>query len=346
MKHMRLRLVLWTVLIVFVSSVLATALVALIGGSFAEGAWRPVLPFSLALRSILTPIFSVAIAMGILATSSRKMVAPMAELTRATREIAAGNFDVRVSEWPRQDEIGQLARDFNLMARELKSNEYLRKDFVSNVSHEFKTPLAIIHGYAKLLENEALSPEERREYALTIRKESERLLTLSSNILRLSKLDNQFIQDPPLRFSLDEQLRQVIVFLEPQWGAKEIVFDVDLPPVPYLGNEDLLLQVWMNLIGNAIKFSKTGGAIGVRMRQTEGGVEVCVEDHGIGMDADTLPHIFEQFYQGDSSHAENGNGLGLAIVKKILDTHGGHIAVKSAPGQGAAFTVFLPVKEA
>ena len=271
------------------------------------------------------------------------ITAPVKRLSRATKEIAKGNFDISV-DYDAQDEIGQLAQNFNLMAKELKNMEYLRKDFVSNVSHEFKTPIASIQGFAQLLKTKNLTPEEFQEYTDIIIKESARLSRLSANLLRLSRLENQSIPSPQTQFSLDEQIRKTIVLLENDWSRKNLELDINLERITYLGDEEMLQQVWINLLSNAIKFSHPGGLLSVRLFLKENYACAEISDTGDGISPEAQKRIFEKFYQGDSSHSREGNGLGLAIVKQILDSCGGLVSVESQLGEGTTFTVLLPMQ--
>ena len=274
----------------------------------------------------------------------RHSVRPIIKLTNATREIADGNFDVKIDHRSK-DEIGQLTNNFNRMVSELKQMDTLRKDFVSNVSHEFKTPIASIQGFARLLQKDDLPEEDRKEYARIIVEESGRLSHLTSNMLKLSKLENQEIIQKHERFYLDEQIRKSILLLEPEWEKKEIRWDIELDRAMISGDEELLQQVWINLIGNAIKFSDQGGRILVELQHTREGVQIFVKDDGRGMTKQTKARIFEKFYQGEEAHGIEGSGLGLPLVKRIVDLHDGKVEVESEPEKGAAFTVLLPVQE-
>jgi signal transduction histidine kinase len=277
----------------------------------------------------------------ILALASNRMLKPILKLTAATQKLAKGDFDVKVDIESR-DEIGILIKNFNRMAEELGRMEYLQKDFVRNVSHEFKTPIASIQGFAKLLQNKDLPEKERLEFSGIILEETERLSQLSSNILRLSKLENQKEPAPGREFQLDEQIRSAIVLLEPKWSQKKLNFTVRLDKLPYVGDEELLQQVWINLIENAVKFSYSEGAVDITAAESGHAIEVEITDHGAGMDEATQQRIFERFYQGNTSHSSEGSGLGLSIVKRILELSGGEIQVKSSPNQGTSFLVRLP----
>ena len=278
----------------------------------------------------------------ILAFASGKMLKPILKLTAATQKVARGEFDVSV-DIKKNDEIGILIKNFNKMAKELGNMEYLQKDFTRNVSHEFKTPIASIQGFAKLLQNENLSREEQLEFSGIILEETERLSRLSSNILRLSKLEYQNELSSKKEFLLDEQIRSVIVLLEQKWSKKNLDLIVNMEKICYAGDEELLQQVWINLIENAIKFSDEGGSLSISLAQTEHHVEVEIADNGIGMDEETKQRIFERFYQGNASHSIEGSGLGLSIVKRILDLINGEIQVKSSLNRGTVFLVKLPI---
>ncbi len=282
-------------------------------------------------------IFSVVIGTSLFAMFGQKPLKPVRELKQAVRQIIQGNYQVKVA-LSHIPEMDALIADFNAMARELGGVEALRNDFIDNFSHEFRTPIVSIRGFAKLLKNESLSDVERQEYLDIIIDESNRLVQLSSNVLILSKIENQTLlpEKSPLR--LDEQLRRVIVFLESSWKKKKLNLEIDLEPVTVLGNEELLKQAWINLIGNAIKFTPENGQITIRL--TAPGI-VEISDTGIGMDLQTLQRIYEKFYQHDVSHAGQGNGLGLALVKRIIDLSGGTIEASSQPGKGSTFTVTL-----
>lgn len=293
-------------------------------------------------RLWMSIVLYVVISAVLVLTLANKVVDPVLRLTRATREVARGNFDVQI-ETERNDEIGGLTRNFNQMVRELRTIEYLRKDFITSVSHELKTPLATIRGYAGLLQNGELSEEERSEYATVIAAEAGRLASMSATMLNLSRLENQERLEDGSPFSLDEQIRRTIVILEPQWSRKSLSFDIDLEPVEIAGNEGLLQQVWLNLIGNAIKFSPDRGRIEVRAGRESDSVTVVIRDFGLGIEPDDLPRVFDKFFQADRTRSAEGSGLGLSLVKRIVALYGGSIKADSVPGEGATFTTVLPV---
>ena len=270
------------------------------------------------------------------------LLRPIRKLSEASQTVAKGNFDIKLDLRTDIEELNTTFDNFNNMITELNSIETLRNDFVANVSHEFKTPLAAIEGYTMLLQDESLSETERNEYISKITENTRRLSSLTGDILLISKLDNQTFNSEKHSFRLDEQLREAILIHEQGWTTKELELEIELAEICYNGEESLLLQVWQNLIGNAVKFTPEGGRITVRMTEFEDVVAVTVSDNGIGMDDATINHIFEKFYQADSSHRGEGNGLGLALCKKIVTRIGGSISAESTPGKGSVFTVILP----
>lgn len=277
--------------------------------------------------------------------SCAKYDKPMRRLSRAMRAVAQGDFTVSVQPVHKRnkfDYMDLMFEDFNSMVHELSSIETMKDDFIANVSHEIKTPLAVIRGYASALLRGNLSEEEQREYAATIASASESLSVLISNILRLNKLENQEIVPNAAPYDLTRQLSDCALAHEEQWERKHIDFDAQLEErVMILADESMLEIVFNNLIANAIKFTEPGGRIVLRQEKAGGDVVVTVSDTGCGMDEGTVKHIFDKFYQGDSSHSREGNGLGLALVKRVLDISGGSIAVRSAPGEGSEFIVRL-----
>lgn len=271
------------------------------------------------------------------------IIRPIQNMSDAFDELSKGNFSVKVPADEKVAEIREMARHFNAMTYDLSHMETLRSDFVANVSHEFKTPIAAIEGYATLLQNPNLTREKHDHYVEIILDNSRRLSSLSSNILALSKLENQEMIVDNREFRLDEQLRKCVLMLEDKWTAKQIEFDMELPKQMYYGSESLLAQVWSNILDNAIKHSPTGSVIHVNIQAAEKALTVSIADHGDGMTEEVQKHIFEKFYQGDNSRKAEGNGLGLALVKRIVDLCRGSITVDSAPGQGATFSVHLPL---
>jgi len=286
---------------------------------------------AMALNMILSSVF-VSAALIFIISRIRKV-------TAATREVARGNFNVELFT-RNDDEIGELMRNFNTMTRELRQSEYLKKDFVSTVSHEFKTPITAIEGFARLLRNENLTPQQYNEYTEIIIKETARLGGLSTNLLRLSLLDHSGFMPETAPFYLDEQIRGTILLLERAWEEKNISFDIEMEEILYNGNEELLSQVWINILGNAIKFSPHGGSIGVKMADTSGFVTVEITDNGPGIAPQHHDKIFTRFYKASKPGAD-GNGLGLPIAKRIVELSGGEIGFVSQLGN-TTFFVKLP----
>lgn len=267
---------------------------------------------------------------------------PIVKLGDALGKVAEGDFDVRLSTRHVFSEIRQINQDFNLMTKELGSIEILKTEFVSDVSHEFKTPINAIEGYATLLQGaDRLDPEEQAVYVDKILFNTKRLSNLVGNILLLSKVDNQKIQTNVMQFRLDEQIRQSIVALEPKWSQKNVEFDVNLDRVEYTGNGNLLVHVWNNLIENAIKYGPDGGLISMKLTCEADDIIFTIADEGPGIPEEAKQHIFDRFYQVDSSRKTEGNGLGLALVKQILALSNGTISVENLPDKGCKFTVKL-----
>ena len=261
---------------------------------------------------------------------------------QATQSVAAGDYAVRVEMRGARGEVAEYIRSFNKMAEELSGVALLRMDFVNTFSHEFKTPLISIRGFAKLLQNDDLTPEQRQTYTNTVVQQSERLAAMSTHILELAQYENTEIVSGKTLYSLDEQLRRCVRQQERDWLQKGLTVEGDLDQVDYYGNEELVEHIWSNLLSNAIRFTPAGGQITVVLRQSEGEITVSVSDTGIGMDEETQRHIFEKFYRAAPYPDSRGNGLGLSIVRRVVALCGGRVAVFSRPGNGSTFTVTLP----
>ena len=275
--------------------------------------------------------------------AGRQPLSAITAMSEAAKEVAKGNFDISLSEDCPVEELQDMAHNFNLMAKELAGTELLRTDFVENVSHEFKTPLSAIEGYVTLLQKKDLSEEKRREYTGKILYNTRRLSALTSNILLLSRLENQELGIQKERFCLDEQLREVILAQEADWTAKELELEIDLETADYCGSKDLLVHVWENILSNAVKFAPQRGIIRILLRREDGRVLVCIADTGPGMSEEVRQRVFEKFYQGDVSRSSQGNGLGLALAKRIVDLHDGEISVSTKERKGTTFRVSLPL---
>ena len=269
---------------------------------------------------------------------------PVKIITEATEQIMQGDFSVRVRPMhgAGMEGFNQIGIAINAMAAELAGTETLRTDFIANVSHELKTPLAVMGNYATMLQRPDITEDEKNEYAKAISEAARKLAQLITNILKLNKLENQQIFPQPKEFDLGEQLCECLLVFEDAWEAKNLEIETDIEDdVRIKSDPELLSLVWNNLISNAVKFTPDGGTIGLSLKTEDSRVVVQVRDTGCGMTPQVGQHIFEKFYQGDTSHATQGNGLGLALVKRVVDILGGEISVQSLFGQGSTFTVSI-----
>ena len=269
---------------------------------------------------------------------------PVSKILEATEKIAAGDFSTRIEiehSYDKYSEFDAISENLNIMAAELGKSEMLKNDFISNVSHEMKTPLSLIGNYAAALADSNLDPETREKYAATLSKASNRLSRLVTDILKLNKLQNQEIKPEISRFNLSDALAECIISFEGNIEEKNLILECDLDDVFISSSHSLLEIVFSNLISNAVKFTEPGGKIAVTLKQTEDKAVVTVTDTGCGMTKEVGMRIFEKFYQGDTSHSGEGNGLGLALVKKVIDILGGEISVTSELRKGSTFTVTL-----
>jgi two-component system phosphate regulon sensor histidine kinase PhoR len=268
-----------------------------------------------------------------------------APIIDALERIARGDFSVRVgNEFEDNQIVSKLATSVNKMALELDQMENLRQEFISNVSHEIQTPLTSIRGFALALEDDRLSPEERSHYLNIIKEESNRLSRITADLLKLASLESEQLKFEPKRYRVDNQIRNLVLACEPQWRDKSIEMDISLREMEIVADEDLLGQVWTNLIHNSLKFTPQAASIKVTLRPCDGQVEFRISDTGIGISAEDQVRIFERFYKADQSRTRSngGSGLGLSIVKKIVEMHKGTIQVESELGQGTTFTILLP----
>lgn len=287
-------------------------------------------------------IMSTVIGSALTTFLSKYIFDPVLKLGEAMQKVAHGDFNATFNANRSFREIRQIEQDFNLMTNELRSTEILKTEFISNVSHEFKTPINAIEGYATLLQGTDFSnKEEQQEYIDKILFNTNRLSKLVGNILLLSKVDNQGIQTKIKTYRLDEQIRQSILSLEPLWLKNENEFDVDLDAIEYTGNENLFMHVWTNLIENAIKYSPIQSLISIKLTQENNKILFTIDDEGTGIPEESMQHIFDRFYQADTSRKSEGNGLGLALVKQIVTISNGDISVSNLPGKGCRFTVQL-----
>ncbi len=272
---------------------------------------------------------------------------PVRKIVAAAEEIAKGNYSVRIEKPHIQGDATGLDRIvdcYNRMAEELSGVETLQTDFIANVSHELKTPLSVMQNYGTLLQQPDLSEEDRVKYAKSISEASRRLADLITNILKLNKLENQQIYPASEKYNLMEQLCECLLHFEHIWEEKQIAIETDIEEdVEIVADAELLSLVWNNLFSNAFKFTEDGGKVGLKLKTREGFAIVEVSDTGCGITPEVGKHIFEKFYQGDTSHATQGNGLGLALVRRVVGIMGGDISVTSEVGKGSTFTVKLKV---
>jgi signal transduction histidine kinase len=268
----------------------------------------------------------------------------MKKISDGINRVAEGNLDIEI-DLNNSGEYRNMYRNFNRMVRELKNTKMEMQNFINDFSHEFKTPITSIHGFAELLLENNINEEERRQYLQIIAEESHRLAALSQNTLLLTKLDAQEVITDKREFDLEEQIKRCTILLFREMEKKEIILNMELSPAKYYGSGELMQQIWMNLISNAVKFTPQGGEITIIMISIGNQITVNISDTGIGMDEETMKHIFDKYYQGDSSHATIGFGLGLSIVKRIVDLCGGNITATSTKGMGSTFSVELEMAD-
>lgn len=297
---------------------------------------------------MVLPIITLASCMliGIIVSvcSSKAVLKSIKEFIEATEKLSRGDFSARLNvKQPPQFRI--LSKNFNIMAEELGSIEVLRTDFINNFSHEFKTPIISIKGFAEILKDDDLSKEERNEYLDIIIEESKRLTSLATNVLNLSKIETQAILKEKQMFNIGEQIRQSILLLDSKLQSKNISLDINIEDCNIYANKEMLNQVWLNLLDNAIKFNNENGLVSVNMKKKEKEILITIIDSGIGISKEVVSKVFDKFYQEDTSHSTKGNGLGLTIVKKIIELHGGTIECESIVSKGTKFTIILPIEQ-
>jgi len=293
----------------------------------------------MAVNSLLIGIFFAAV-------FSRYPLRPVNKIISQMNRLASGDFKARLdfdTIAGKHPTVREVTESFNKMAEELEHTEMLRSDFINNFSHEFKTPIVSIAGFAKLLKRGNLTEEQKAEYISIIEEESMRLSAMATNVLNLTKIENQTILTDVTQFNVSEQIRGAILLLEGKWAKKNIEWNLAFPEYTIMANEELLNHVWRNLLDNAIKFSPAYAPIEVTAQETDGVLSVTVRNTGPTIPPEKLTKIFNKFYQADESHASEGNGIGLALVKQIISLHGGEVSVTSEK-QVTSFTVTLPMK--
>lgn len=282
-------------------------------------------------------IFTGVVMFSVLA---KTIVSRIKILTIASKEVESGNFKINIDA-KGKDEISKLTKNFNSMVKKIRKTEKMRQEFVANVSHEIQSPITSIMGFSTLLQSDYLDDEDKKSYAKIIEEESRRLSKLSENLLKLTSLDNEQNIIKKSDFYLDEQIRKVILMMENQWSKKNINFNINLPKTKIYADKDLLEQVWINLINNAIKFSYENNSIDINIENVENKIKISIRDYGSGISYDKTEKIFDRFYQADESRKIEGSGLGLSIAKKIIDIHNGRILVNSRIDEGTQFTVII-----
>lgn len=274
-----------------------------------------------------------------------RILYPIVVLRKSMNKVATGDFSVQLDGSPKISEVQQLYSDFNFMVKELRSIETLQNDFVANVSHEFKTPLSTIQGYVQLLQDPTMNETKRAELLQRLLDGTKQLTQLTDSILKITKIENQGLHLERSKFRLDEQIRQAILSLHPQWEKLNLNFNIELDHLVFNGNEELMYQAFLNIIDNAIKYNVTDGSITVDAHQTEeGAFQIAISDTGIGISPEVQSHLFDKFYQADKSRLNAGNGLGLPLVKQIVDLHHGTIDYQSEQGIGTKVTLTLPTE--
>ncbi|MGL5314093.1 MAG: HAMP domain-containing sensor histidine kinase [Peptostreptococcaceae bacterium] len=310
--------------------------------------------FNLGVASIfylITAIIAMIINVSLFWGGTIHLIRPLLEVNSVVKQVAQGDFKVKINRKEMTDpryeyynEIDELSKNVNKMAAELDSMEYMQKDFMSNVSHEVKTPIAAITGFTEILLEDGISKEERQEYLEVINKESMRISRLCENMLCMSRLDSQVIVTNKETIRLDEQIRKCVILLAEKWSNYDIDFDIELEKIELRSDSDMLHQIWINLIDNAIKYSCENKEISISAKMlNDETVEVRVKDSGIGIEKQKLEKIFDKFYQCEESHKKSGNGLGLSIVKRIVELLSGIIECESKGGIGTTMIVKLPI---
>ena len=342
----RFRLNLAVTGIVFMLLVLTTGLVYGVGALLIRLNILQLGPVQPDMRPFLwwIALSSILIGSGLTVLISRIPLKPVNQVINAMNRMAAGDFRTRLrfGKWFSRFSAGkEISGSFNKMAEELQNTEMLRSDFVNNFSHEFKTPIVSIAGFASLLRRGNLPEEQQKEYLEAIEEESMRLSSLATNVLNLSRIENQTILGQTNRFNLSEQIRSCILLLERRWSAKHLDLSLDFDEYEIEADPELLKEIWINLLDNAVKFTPEYGLIRVTIQPGAEGIRVAVTNTGSTIPPEKRDRIFQKFYQADESHATQGNGVGLAIVKKVVDLHHGQLNV-SCDENSTTFTVVLP----
>ena len=346
-RTLKIRLII-SIFVIIISAYALLALLMLLayhGGLFTFDNFYEAGRFGMLIMILIFFVLSTVIGMMVFYRFNQLFLHPVNELSTALKEVEKGNYDIEVSTDVKIRELYRLMNGFNRMTKEISSVELLKKDFISYFSHEFKTPIASIQGFSRQLKEQELDLEKQQEYVDIIYRESDRLIKMSGNVLMLTKLEHQQTLTDIKTFSLDEQLRRTLLILEEQWSEQELDLIIELDELEISSNEELVKQIWVNVLGNAINYSNHGGVLKVQCRCDGDFAKIRIRDYGAGMPDKVRERIFEKFYQGDASHGSSGNGLGMSIVKRIVDLCGGKIVIKSQLKKGTVVIVYLPLKE-
>jgi signal transduction histidine kinase len=350
-KHkisLRFKLAIASIVILCASCLIAYFIVFIGFSYFCDG---PTTSTVVLLMSLATCAITMMIGGVALWHSASYVTNPITKISDGMQKVADGDFSVQLSfrDLHRKkqldgdyDEIFVMADNFNKMTRELNGMDYMRKDFMSNVAHEIKTPVAAITGFSEMLLDGGLSEEEQNEYLTYIYQEAQRVSRINEKMLQMSRLDHQSIVDLTQEVQVDEQIRHCIILLGEKWSDREIQYELDLEKCSIISNYDLLLQLWTNLIDNAIKYSKKECTIWISTMLEHDSLKVAIRDEGVGIPKDKLNKIYDKFYQCDESHKRQGSGLGLSITRRIIELLNGSILCESELGRGSVFTVVLP----
>ena len=340
----------WVVLVLALVTSMVVASFFLTGSLYRLAGWEPAPLLAQIINSLLSLLFTGLFIGGVSHVARSRGWLPemhlFAQLIEAMQRIAKGDFSVRLDDtFPDNEPVGVLVKSVNDMALELNTMETMRQEFISNVSHELQSPLTSIRGFAQALENDQLSPAERGHYLAIIKSESTRLSRVTENLLKIAALDSRQLALKPETYRLDRQIRSLVLASEPQWSAKALEIELCLDELAITADENLLSQVWTNLIHNSVKFTPPGGSVRLSLSHSAGRAVCEIADTGIGIAEQDQARVFERLFKADPArtHANGGSGLGLAISKKIVELHGGTINVTSAPGAGACFAVTLPL---
>lgn len=338
-KKVRLSLTFWCTAVLFAENLIAVGI-----ASLSTSLISSILGESLHVSpELMVFLFSLALGVVLAFILNRFYLTPLKKINDRMTKVASGDFTTRIEDKVNVKEVDNIYKNFNVMVSELAAMETLQSDLVSNISHEFKTPITAIEGYSTLLK-ECKNKEEQDLFVEKIIFNAQRLSNLVGDILLLSKLENQKIQPKSNTFRLDEQIRHTIMAQEIKWVQKQIELDVDLDEVEFFGVENMLSHIWSNLLSNAIKFSYNEGKIKIRLTKEQSRILFSVEDNGCGIADDSLLHVFDKFYQADTEHKNEGCGLGLTLAKRIVELNDGEITVENLKDSGCRFTVVLPIK--